>query len=103
MLPAGAHVNAIGSYQPHTREIDTATVTRGRLYVDDREAVLAEAGDLRIPIAEGAFADDRIAGDLSSSVIAVTPAAAGGSDITVFKSVGAAWQDLILAQTVAGA
>lgn len=95
MLPAGVHVNAIGSYQPHTREIDTATVTRGRLYVDDREAVLAEAGDLRIPIAEGAFADDRIAGDLFELVTASPPLTA--SDVTVFKSVGAAWQDLIVA------
>ena len=55
-------MNAIGSYQPHTREIDTATVTGGRFVVDDVEAVLAEAGDVQIPIAEGAFSADSIVG-----------------------------------------
>ncbi len=57
LLQPGVHVNAIGSYQPHTREIDTATVTRSRFMSMTVEAVLAEAGDLRIPIAEGAFAE----------------------------------------------
>ena len=99
LLREGAHVNAIGSYQPHTREIDTATVTRGSLAVDDREAALAEAGDLQLPIAEGAITTAAILADL--------PELAGGAavrraatDITVFKSVGAAWQDLIVAEAL---
>ena len=99
VLREGAHVNAIGSYQPHTREIDTATVTRGKLAVDDREAALAEAGDLQLPIAEGAITTAAILADL--------PELAGGAavrraatDITVFKSVGAAWQDLIVAEAL---
>ena len=75
LLGRGTHVNAIGSYQPHTREIDTVTVTRGRLYVDDREAVLEEAGDLQIPIAEGAFRADQIVGDLHELVNAPPPKA----------------------------
>jgi ornithine cyclodeaminase len=99
LLAPGAHVNAVGSYQLHTREIDTATVTRGRVYVDDREAVLAEAGDLQIPIAEGAFSADRIAGDLHGLV--TNPPPRTPSDVTVFKSVGVAWQDLIVAAAVA--
>ncbi len=99
LLGEGAHVNAIGSYQPHTREIDTATVTRGRLAVDDREAALAEAGDLQLPIAEGAIT--------AAAILADLPELAGGAavrraatDITVFKSVGAAWQDLIVAEAL---
>ena len=52
-LKPGAHVNAVGSYQPHTRELDTATMRRGRIVVETREAVLAEAGELLIPIGEG--------------------------------------------------
>jgi ornithine cyclodeaminase/alanine dehydrogenase-like protein (mu-crystallin family) len=99
LLAPGAHVNAVGSYQLHTREIDTATVTRGRFYVDDREAVLAEAGDVQIPIAHGAFTADRIAGDLYELVTAPPPRTP--SDLTVFKSVGVAWEDLIVAAAVA--
>ncbi len=99
LLPPGCHVNAIGSYQPHTREIDTATVTGSRFVVDDVDAVLAEAGDVQIPIAEGAFSAESIAGDLQS-VAAGRSVRQSSADITVFKSVGVAWQDLIIAAAV---
>ncbi len=99
LLQPGCHVNAIGSYQPHTREIDTATVTGSRFVVDDVDAVLAEAGDVQIPIAEGAFSAESIAGDLQS-VVAGRSVRQGPADITVFKSVGVAWQDLIIAAAV---
>ena len=101
LLQPGCHVNAIGSYQPHTREIDTATVTGSRFVVDDVDAVLAEAGDVQIPIAEGAFSAESIAGDLQS-VVAGRSIRQGPADITVFKSVGVAWQDLIIAAAVLG-
>jgi ornithine cyclodeaminase/alanine dehydrogenase-like protein (mu-crystallin family) len=99
LLRPGTHVNAIGSYQPHTREIDTATVTCGKLVVDDREAVLEEAGDIQIPIAEGAFSADQIVADLRALVTG-PPVRSSPGDVTVFKSVGAAWQDLILAESL---
>ena len=92
-LPPGCHVNAIGSYQPHTREIDTATITGSRFVVDDVDAVLAEAGDVQIPIAEGAFSAESIAGDLQS-VIAGRSVRQSPADITVFKSVGFALEDV---------
>ncbi len=101
LLRDGAHVNAIGSYQLHTREIDTATVTRGKLVVDDIAAVLAEAGDVQIPIAEGALALDQVAVELQA-VVAGQSVREASTDITVFKSVGVAWQDLIVAEAAAG-
>ncbi len=99
LLTEGTHVNAIGSYQPETREIDTATVTRAKLVVDDAAAVLAEAGDVLIPIAEGALDAGFVPADLQSATAGGSPRETA-ADITVFKSVGAAWQDLIVAEAI---
>ncbi len=95
-LARGAHVNAIGSYQPHTREVDSATVARSSVFVEDHDAVLHEAGDLRIPMEAGEFDADAVVGDLRAIV---TRAACRGApeEITLFKSVGVAWQDLAVA------
>jgi ornithine cyclodeaminase len=95
-LPAGVHINAIGAFEPDAREVDTQTVATAAVFVDDREAALAEAGDLRIPIEAGEFDPDRIAGDLR----AIVNRGAGrrsAREITLFKSVGVAWEDLAVA------
>lgn len=96
-LAAGAHVNAIGAYQPHTREIDAATLRRARVVVEDRQAVLAEAGDLLIPIGEGAYREQEIAGELCEVVRGLQVRRAA-SDVTVFKSVGVGFEDLVVAR-----
>jgi ornithine cyclodeaminase/alanine dehydrogenase-like protein (mu-crystallin family) len=96
LLAPGCHVNAVGSYQPHTREIDSAAVERSQVTVDDREAVLAEAGDLLIPISEGRFAADRIRADLRE-LARGAQVRAGDDDITLFKCVGVAFEDLAVA------
>ncbi len=96
LLPAGAHVNAVGAYTPATRELDDVTVRRGRLVVETREAALAEAGDLIIPLQAGVIARSDIVADLSEVVRgALAPRAP--ADITVFKSVGVAFEDLAVA------
>jgi len=96
LLPAGAHVNAVGAYTPATRELDDATVRRGRLVVETREAALAEAGDLIIPLQAGIIARSDIVADLSEVVRGATVRRAP-ADITVFKSVGMAFEDLAIA------
>lgn len=96
-LAAGAHVNAIGAYQPHNREIDAATLRRARVVVEDRQAVLAEAGDLLIPIGEGAYREEEIAGELCEVVRGLQVRQAA-SDVTVFKSVGVGFEDLVVAR-----
>ncbi len=96
LLPEGAHVNAVGAYTPATREIDDATVRRGRLVVETREAALAEAGDLIIPLRSGIIARADIVADLSEVVRGATVRRAP-ADITVFKSVGVAFEDLAVA------
>ena len=90
-LRPGTHLNAVGSYQPHTREIDTATLRRSAVFVEDRTAVLETAGDLRLPIAEGAFSAEQIKGDLGEL------GRRDPMEITCFKSVGRSWQDLVVA------
>jgi ornithine cyclodeaminase/alanine dehydrogenase-like protein (mu-crystallin family) len=97
LLKPGSHVNAVGSYRPETREIDTETVRRGRVVVETRDAALAEAGDLLIPIAEGAIREDHIAADLGE-VVRGRNVRTGPDDVTVFKSVGVAFEDLVVAR-----
>ncbi|HWK27167.1 MAG TPA: ornithine cyclodeaminase family protein [Solirubrobacter sp.] len=96
-LPPGVHINAMGSYQPHTREIDEATLVSARVVVEDFGAVLAEAGDLRLPIAAGRYAPDMIAGDLRAAAQGLVTRS-DASEITLFKSVGVGWEDLVVAQ-----
>ncbi len=99
-LAPGAHVNAIGSYQPHTREVDTRTLERAEVVVEDRDAVLQEAGDLRIPLEEGAIDAGAIAGDLRDAVMGAC-SRSGADAITLFKSVGVAWEDLVVTTAAA--
>ena len=96
-LSKGAHVNATGSFQPTTREIDEVLLNRSIVVVEDRESALCEAGDLMLPVESGAFEADSIAGDLRE----VASGAVGrisGEEITTFKSVGCAWEDLVVVQ-----
>jgi ornithine cyclodeaminase/alanine dehydrogenase-like protein (mu-crystallin family) len=98
-LAPGCHVNAIGSYRPETREVDTETVRRARVVVETRDVALEEAGDLLIPIAEGAIGPEHLVADLA----ALVRGAAGRSspdDVTLFKGVGMAFEDLVVARAV---
>jgi ornithine cyclodeaminase/alanine dehydrogenase-like protein (mu-crystallin family) len=95
-LAAGAHVNAVGAFQPHTREIDTATVRRAQVVVETRAAALDEAGDLLIPIGEGAIGPEHVRADLQD-VVRGTQVRSGPDDVTLFESVGLAFEDLAVA------
>jgi ornithine cyclodeaminase/alanine dehydrogenase-like protein (mu-crystallin family) len=99
MLQPGTHVTAVGAYQPHTRELDDTTVTRGRLVVEDRAAALAEAGELCLPIAAGLLRESDIVADLSELCRGAV-VRRDADDITVFKSVGLAVEDLVVADAL---
>jgi ornithine cyclodeaminase len=92
-LPEGVHVTAVGAYTPDARELDTTTMRRSRIVVEDREAALAEGGDLVIPIAEGALRAEDIVADLGE-VVRGAPVRRSDVDLTVLKSVGLALEDL---------
>lgn len=99
MLAPGAHINGIGSYQPIMREVPGETVARSRLVVDAREAALSEAGDVVIPLQEGLFTSSHIYAELGEIVLGQQPGRAGfePGEISFFKSVGNAAQDVALA------
>ncbi len=101
-LAAGAHVNAVGAYTPETREVDTTTVTRSRVVVETREAAMAEAGDLLLPIAEGAVEAGHVVADLSETVRG-SVVRRSTDDVTLFVSVGLAFEDLVVARAAADA
>lgn len=94
-LADGTHVNAVGAYTPTTRELDDAAITRGPLVVETREAALAEAGDLLIPMQTGLIDEASITADLSE-VIGGKLVRTRPEDVTIFKSVGVAFEDLVV-------
>jgi len=89
----GTHVIAMGAYRPDARELDTSLVARGSIFVDSREAVLEEAGDLLIPIREGAITRDAIKAELSELVVGSRRGRTSDSEVTIFKCVGLAFED----------
>jgi ornithine cyclodeaminase/alanine dehydrogenase len=99
-LSPGTHINAIGAYTRTMRELDTTTIRRSRVIVDGRQAAQTEAGDIVIPIAEGAITLDHIAGELGGVVHGLTVGRTSPEEITVFKSVGMAVQDAVAAAAV---
>lgn len=92
-LRPGVHVDLIGGYRPDMREIDDAGIVSGRIYVDDREAALEEAGDLVDPLKRGVIQPTAILGDLSD-LVSRPRVERAEADITIFKSVGTARADL---------
>lgn len=97
-LRSGATVFAIGSYNPDSRELSTATVRDSEIYVDSRDAALAEAGDLLIPLEAGDIREDDIRGDLAQLVSGDIPGRTDASRSYLFKAVGLAFEDLAVAQ-----
>lgn len=101
-LTPGAHVNAVGASIPTARELDTEAVRRARLYVDRRESALNEAGDFLIPKSEGAVTDDHIVAELGEVLIGAAPGRNSETEITLFKSLGLAIEDVAALRHVHG-
>lgn len=102
LLRPGTHLNLVGTFQPHAREVDSTTVHRARVVVDTYDACLAEAGDLLVPMQEGAITRDHLQADLHELVSGKKEVRTTPQDITLFKSVGCALEDLVTAELVAG-
>jgi ornithine cyclodeaminase len=96
LLRPGTHVNAIGAFSPDTRELDDEAVRRARVVVETRRAALAEAGDILIPLRSGVIDESHVVADLAQ-VVRGERVRTGPRDITVFKSVGIAVEDLAVA------
>lgn len=101
LVKKGCHINGVGSYTPEMHEIDEYTVTHAnKVYVDTRNGVLNESGDLIIPIKNGTFSADRITGELGEVIAGKAPARTGDDEITVFKTTGSAVLDIVNAQRI---
>ena len=96
----GAHVNAVGSSIKSTRELDTATMGAAALYVDRRESTFNEAGDYLIPLSEGAIGPEHIRGELGEVLVGAVEGRRSDSELTVFKSLGLAVEDLAAAELI---
>lgn len=99
LLRPGTHVVAVGSHRPDRRELDTVTVRRSVVVVETRASALAEAGDLIIPIEQGALGAEPVAADLFELARGFVPPR-DEHDVTLFKSVGVAFEDLAMARAV---
>jgi ornithine cyclodeaminase len=92
----GAHVICVGACRPNQREMDPALTARARLFVDSRDAALVESGDVVMGIQEGRFGPDHIAAELGD-IVNGAPGRTGDTDITIFKSLGMAVEDVTAA------
>lgn len=99
-LKPGTHITAIGSYKPDFRELDTETIKRSKIFVDCLEVCREEAGDLIIPVQEGAITWDSIFGEIGQVTAGDLPGREKDEEITLFKSVGLAVQDAVAASAV---
>ena len=99
-IAGGTHIAAVGACRPDQREMPTALVARGRVFVDARAGALTEAGELLIPISEGAFTANHIAGELGELLIGRASGRSSPSEVTIFKSLGMAVEDVVAATLV---
>jgi alanine dehydrogenase len=99
-LKAGVHINGVGSYTPQMQEIPAGTVARAGVFVDSRTASLAEAGDLIIPLEEGLITAAHIQAEIGEVAAGRVAGRLSDQEITFFKSVGVAVQDVAVADLV---
>ncbi len=100
-LRSGSHINAIGAFTPQMQEVDEVTIKRAdKIVVDSRKACLAEAGDIIIPLRKGFITEDDIHAELGEVATGLRPGREGDGEITYFKSVGNAVQDMAVALQV---
>ena len=97
-LQPGTHLDLVGAFKPSMRECDDVAVQRARLFVDTREGAMAEGGDIAQPLAAGLIGEDDIAGDLFDLARGDRAGRRFYDQITLFKSVGTAIEDLAAAQ-----
>jgi len=96
-ISPGAHVNAIGTHSPHSREVDSGTMAVARIFVDRRESALNEAGDYLLAAKEGVVTPESILGEIGELLIETKPGRGSESEITLFKSLGLAIEDVTCA------
>ncbi|MCG7499738.1 ornithine cyclodeaminase family protein [Vibrio sp. Of7-15] len=100
VVTAGTHIDLIGNHDKDKRECDSGLVVRSQVYVDSKINVLAEAGDILIPMEEGKFRAEQIRGELADLCAGRSDGRRNSLDVTLYKSVGSALADLAAVQYV---
>lgn len=90
----GTHINAVGACIPVAREIDSATVAASKLFVDSRDAAFVESGDVLFPIREGVVGESHVRAEIGAVLAGLRPGRESRSEITLFKSLGLAVEDV---------
>ncbi|MGD9921666.1 MAG: ornithine cyclodeaminase family protein [Pseudorhodoplanes sp.] len=98
-ISLGAHLNLVGSSVPETAEVDAETLKRARVFVDFREAALVQGGELRRAMASGEISPAHVLGEIGEVVLGRVEGRRTDTDITLFKSLGLAAEDLVAAST----
>ena len=96
-ISGGAHINAIGTHSPNSREIDSATMAATRIFVDRRESALNESGDYLLAAKEGVVTPESIVGEIGELLLGKISGRTSESEITLFKSLGLAVEDVACA------
>ena len=99
-LKEGVHINAIGSFKPNMQEIDPLVLKDAKIFVDQKGPCLAESGDLIKPLKEGLFTERHILGEIGELILDRIEGRTKKNEITVFKSVGVAIQDFVVANSI---
>lgn len=100
ILNPGTHINAIGSFRPDMQEVDEETISRSKIFVDSLSACLEEAGDLIIPLRKGIIKKSAIQAEIGELALGLKPGRENDQEITYFKSVGNAVQDVSIALAI---
>jgi ornithine cyclodeaminase len=100
LLRPGTHVDLVGGFTPQMREADDELIVRAEIFVDSYAGALSEAGDLVQPLASGVLVRERVRAELAELVAGTHPGRKGPDEITLFKSVGTALEDLCAARLV---
>lgn len=101
LVKAGAHINGVGSYLPTMQELDEIILQRAdKIFFDSEEAVLAESGDFIIPLTKGTITSDKFTGEIGKVISNNLPGRETPEEITLFKTVGIAVQDVVTAHQI---
>jgi ornithine cyclodeaminase len=97
-IAAGAHINGIGTHSPNSREIDSETMAAARVFTDRRESLLNEAGDYVLAAEDGAITPESVVAEIGELVIGSKQGRRSADEITLFKSLGLAIEDVVSAE-----
>jgi ornithine cyclodeaminase len=100
LLREGMHINAVGASVPTYRELDTEAVRRSRLFTDRRESLVNEAGEYQLALKEGAIGEDHLQAEIGEVLIGRHPGRTSDTEITLFRSLGLAVEDLAAARLI---